>query len=116
VAMTQGQLREADAKNRAWRSFLQGLGIDVAVAVAIVAYQIASNPKPIVWAIVGASLARTVVQSAASYVMRRFLDGSKIPTPLPPDPPGKPAEVVDEPTTAKKVARRRNPTPKKKVS
>lgn len=82
----------ADARNRAWRTFVQGLAIDVGVAVAVALYAIASDPTPIVWTVVGASLARTIVQSGAAFVMRRFLDGSSVPTPLPPANPGPPAE------------------------
>jgi len=82
----------ADARNRAWRTFVQGLAIDVGVALAVAVYAIATDPAPIVWAVVGASLARTVVQSGAAYVMRRFLDPSRVPTPLPPANPGPPAE------------------------
>lgn len=88
----------ADATNRAWRTFLQGLAIDVLVAVAGVVYTIAMDPTPVVWAVVAASMARTIAQSAASYIMRRFLDSSKFPTPLPPEDPGQPAE--DTPAAA----------------
>ena len=83
-----------DANNRALRSFVQGLGIDVMVAVAILAYAVTSNPDPIVWAALGASLARTVVQSAAAFIMRRYLDKSGIPTPLPPAPVPAPNEDI----------------------
>lgn len=91
-------LRE-DATNRALRTFLQGLGIDVLVAIAVTVYAVVSDPAPIVWGVVGASLARSVVQAAASYVMRRFLDGSAVPTPLPPAPVPPPTEPADHPTT-----------------
>lgn len=83
-------LLERDARNRALRTFLQGLGIDVLVAIAIVTQGVASSNDPILWPVVGASLARSVAQAVASYVMRRFLDRSRIPTPLPPNPPGEP--------------------------
>ena len=86
-----------DATNRAWRVFLQGLGIDLLVAVSMLVYAVSTDPNPIVWAAMGASLLRTVAQTAASYVMRRFLDGSKFPTPLPPAPVPPPAEPADEP-------------------
>jgi hypothetical protein len=84
------RLLATDARNRALRTFLQGLAIDVLVAAAGVIYAATQGSGPVVWTIVAASLPRTIVQSAASYVMRRFLDKSKIPTPLPPDPPGEP--------------------------
>lgn len=81
----------ADARNRALRSFLQGLAIDLAVAVAALALTLTSSTDAWQgWAAVGISLVRTVVQAAASYVMRRFVDPSRVPTPLPPDPPGQP--------------------------
>lgn len=84
-------LLAADARNRALRSFLQGLGIDLAVAVATVAITYTTSAEAWQgWLVMGASLARSVVQAGASYVMRRFLDTSKVPTPLPPDPPGEP--------------------------
>lgn len=86
MARTAHKALVLDAKNRAARTFVQGVAIDVLVAVAVASYAIVSNPKPIVWSVVGASLARTAVQSAASYVMRRFLDNSKVPTPTPPEP------------------------------
>lgn len=89
-------LRE-DATNRALRTFLQGLAIDILVAVAVLAYTVTSGAEPIAWAAVGASLIRTSVQTAASYVMRRFLDSSKVPTPLPPSPVPPPAEPAGEP-------------------
>jgi hypothetical protein len=75
-----------DAQNRAWRAFVQGLGIDLLTAVAIVVAQVVAQPLEAWqgWLAVGVSLARSVAGAAASYVMRRFLDRSKIPTPLPP--------------------------------
>lgn len=80
-----------DARNRALRTFLQGLAIDVAVAVAVVVYDALRTDQPD-YRLLGLSVARTVLQTAASYVMRRFADGSRLPTPLPPDPQVEPAE------------------------
>jgi len=74
----------ADARNRAARTFVQGLAIDLALAVAVTVYAVVSSPDPIVWGVLGASLARSVLQAGASYVMRRYLDRSAIPTPTPP--------------------------------
>lgn len=89
---TNAQRLEVDARNRALRTFVQGLAIDVAVAVAGLVYAITSDPSgTIVWGVIGASVLRTAVQSAAAYVMRKFVDGWKrVKTPLPPDPPGEP--------------------------
>lgn len=74
---------EADAKNRALRTFLQGLAIDIAVAVSLVLYNATSSDE-VSWQLIPLSLARSVIQTAAAYVMRRFVDPSFIPTPLPP--------------------------------
>lgn len=79
-----------DARNRALRSLLQGLVIDVLVAVALVVYTVTTSPDPVVWNLLAASVARTVAQSMASFVMRRFADPSGLPTPLPPEPGGEP--------------------------
>ena len=86
----------ADARNRALRTFLQGLGIDVAVAVATVLYTWLNSDADLssreAWVGVGILLGKTALTTAASYVMRRFLDSSSVPTPLPPAP-------VPEPNT-----------------
>ena len=75
-----------DARNRALRSFLQGLAIDVAVAVCLVLTTVlidANGWDEIEWSLLGFSLAKTVAQTIAAFVMRRFLDKSRVPTPLP---------------------------------
>ena len=86
----------ADAKNRAVRTFLQGLAIDLGVAVAAL---ILANVDTITnregLTLFGITLAKTVVTTVASYVMRRFVDGSPVPTPLPPAPVPEPND--DEP-------------------
>ncbi len=75
----------ADAQNRALRTFLQGMGIDVLVAVCVLVLAstdaISDKAGLITF---GIALVKTVATSAASYVMRRFADKSRIPTPLPP--------------------------------
>lgn len=98
---TRVQMRDelrADARNRAFRTFLQGLGVDVAVAVAVVLVTVFSDADgwgDLQWAVIGFSLAKSVVTSVASYVMRAFLDKSRLPTPLPPEPVVAPAAPVD---------------------
>jgi hypothetical protein len=82
-----------DAKNRATRSFYQGFGIDIAVAVAMALLAWlpdADVSKKEAWLILGTSLVKTVRQAGAAYVMRLKLDGSAFPTPLPPADPGEP--------------------------
>ena len=95
--MNNTQLLNQDAKNRALRTFLQGLGIDILVAIAVWAVSVfatAGGWGDIQWVIVSFTLAKTVVQSVAAYIMRRFVDGSAMPTPLPPEPAAEPADDV----------------------
>lgn len=85
----------ADAKNRSWRTALQGLAIDVGVAVVLVlstTFASANDWGAIEWALLSFSVAKSVLQAIAAYVMRRYLDKSRVPTPLPPDDPGRPAD------------------------
>jgi hypothetical protein len=42
------------------------------------------------WAVVAVTLAKTALTTAASWIMRAKLDGSVLPTPLPPADPGEP--------------------------
>jgi hypothetical protein len=82
-----------DARNRAVRSFLQGLALDVLVAVALVVRDATNgNDGGVDYRLLGLSLAKTVLQSCASYVMRRLVDPSAVPTPLPPAEAGEPDE------------------------
>lgn len=88
-------LRTRDAQNRSLRTFVQGLGIDVAVAIcALVLASVDTISDRAGLVLFGIALAKTIVMTVASYVMRQFLDSSGIPTPLPPGDPGEPdAEV-----------------------
>lgn len=82
-----GKALAADASNRALRTFLQGLAVDLAVAVAALVLanvDTITNREGLTLFLI--ALAKTVVTSVASYVMRRFVDKSSIPTPLPPAP------------------------------
>lgn len=95
ISLAQTQKR-GDARNRALRTFLQGLAIDVLVAVAtllITVFATASSWGELQWAVIGFSLLKTVLMAIASFIMRRFLDrpGSIA---LPPDPPGLPADFT----------------------
>lgn len=82
-----------DAKNRALRVFLQGLAVDVAVGVSALVLssvdEITSKAGLIAF---GLSLVKTMATSAAAFVMRRWVDRSSFPTPLPPEFPGNPSE------------------------
>ncbi len=82
---------ERDARNRALRVFLVGLAIDLAVAVSLLV-QDAVQQEQVDYRLLLASVIRTAVQTTAAYVLRRFLDPSRLPTPLPPATPGEPDE------------------------
>ena len=79
----------ADARNRALRTFLQGLAIDLLAALGAYLLPIVTSwnaPDDIQWKVLAFGLGKTALSTVASYVMRRFLDGSAVPTPLPPAP------------------------------
>lgn len=62
-----------DAANRSARTILQGLGIDLAVAVAVALLAWlpdADLSSRAAWIIFGTALAKTVLMAAASYIMR----------------------------------------------
>jgi hypothetical protein len=86
-----------DARNRAVRAFAQGLAIDIATALAallLLWLPDADLSSGDAWLVLATGAARTVLQSIASYVMRAKLDGSRIPTPLPPANPGEPDDTA----------------------
>lgn len=64
---------KADATQRAKRTFIQGIALDVAVAVAVALLAWlpdADMTSKQAWIILGTSLAKTVLTAVASYVMR----------------------------------------------
>lgn len=76
----KAELVQADAQNRAWRTFLQGLGIDVLVAVALTISAIlvsADGWGALEWAAISFSFVKSILQAFAAYVMRRFLDKTR---------------------------------------
>ncbi|WIM97713.1 hypothetical protein ACTOB_001261 [Actinoplanes oblitus] len=64
----------ADARNRAFRTFVQGLGVDLAVAVVLALAASAGDLAwtRAYWATVGTLLAKTALTTAAAYVMRIY--------------------------------------------
>jgi hypothetical protein len=94
------KLLNTDARNRAVRTFLVGITTDVGVAVALVLYNAftkANGWGDFDWSVLGFLLSKTAITTGGSYVLRRFLDGSSLPTPLPPAPVPEPNEDVAEP-------------------
>lgn len=78
-----------DAKNRALRTFLVNISVDVAVGVVMVlvtAFSRANGWGDLEWGILGFTVAKTMVVTAGSFILRRVIDPSGIPTPLPPAP------------------------------
>lgn len=73
--MTNEDEVKADAKNRAWRTFVQGLGLDVLVAVTLVAMTAFTNIEwtKEYWIALGLTLAKSILQAVASYFMRVFV-------------------------------------------
>lgn len=71
-----------DAKNRAIRTLLQGFLTDAAVAIALVIGSAMVDPgfawSGGYWRVVGLTVAKTLIMSAISYVMRL-----KMPPPAP---------------------------------
>ncbi len=84
-----------DAQNRALRTFLQGIAVDVLVGVSLAVHTLLTSSDLFSWGLLGALVAKSAGVAAASYVMRRFLDPSGLPTPLPPAPV--PAPNEDQP-------------------
>jgi hypothetical protein len=67
---------QADAKNRAWRTFAQGLLVDVAVAVVlvlVVAFGANIEWTPTYWLALASTLGKTVLLSAVSYASRKLV-------------------------------------------
>ena len=60
-----------DARNRAIRTFVQGLVIDALVAVCLVVVD-ALNQEVVDWRLLVLTAAKTVLMTAASYVMRKL--------------------------------------------
>ncbi len=61
----------ADARNRALRTFLQGLALDALLAVCLVVYD-ALQATTIDWRLLAVTAAKTALMTAVAYVMRRF--------------------------------------------
>jgi hypothetical protein len=65
----------ADAKNRAWRTAVQGLLLDVSTAVVMVLATAVTDLRWTrdYWVTLGLLLAKTAIQSAVSYTARKLV-------------------------------------------
>jgi hypothetical protein len=65
----------SDARNRAFRTFVQGLGVDVGTAVCLALSVGLTDVRwtSAFWAALALSVGKTVVTSAVSYVARKAL-------------------------------------------
>ena len=98
VTSTGRELVVADAKSRSWRTFWQGLAIDVVYALIALAGALTSiDPlDKVSWVVLGALVIKTLIQTVISYVMRIRItptmktdSGQKVdilPVPAVPDP------------------------------
>ena len=88
-----------DANNRALRTILQNLLFDILLAVSMLLlplFTTANGWDDFEWKIMAFSVFRTVMVTIFAWLNRQLLDPSRIPTPLPPDPPGEPDADVEE--------------------
>lgn len=69
-----------DARNRAVRTFAQGLALDVLAAVALLVLD-ALGAGAVDWRLLLLSLGRTVAQTVAAYVMRKLTPALLAPPP-----------------------------------
>jgi len=83
----------ADAVNRAVRSFIGALFVELVATAGPVMWQLLNDEETQWDGDLVQSLARIIGLAAFSYVLRRFGDPSGIPTPLPPVNPGAPADT-----------------------
>lgn len=82
---TPGPVLSADSTNRAIREFFNALIIEVLLAIWPIISNALDGTAPIELPALGLSVLRIGLLTAGQYVMRRHLDPSSIPTPLPPD-------------------------------
>ena len=91
----------ADARNRAIRTLLQGLGFSVVAALVVSLLEAVTTATS--WVELGATLIgfsffQSVAVAGLSWVMRTYLDRSKLRTPLPPADPGEPDDDTHDDT------------------
>ena len=96
VTPQQQELLSKDAGNRALRTFLQGLAVAIVLGIITWLMPVITNARGwddlADWRTLTFSLVQVVLTTGFAFVMRRFLDPSGIPTPLPPEPAVPPTE------------------------
>ena len=80
-----GPVLSADSTNRAIREFFNALVIEVLLSVWPIISNALEGTAPIELPALGVSVLRVALLTAGQYLMRRHLDPSPFPTPLPPD-------------------------------
>lgn len=88
VAAVTGENLARDARNRALRTLWQGVGIDVVTAVllaVVTAMESSDGWGTLEWSLLAYSVVKTAVQTVLAWLMRAKIDGSPVPTPLPPE-------------------------------
>lgn len=81
VTKAQKEVRAQDARNRAWRTLLQGLAFDVLAAVVLVVFTAVSKAEAwsdFEWTLLAFTVFKSVMVSGLSYLMRTVF-ASKFP-------------------------------------
>lgn len=70
---------QQDARERSFRSLLQGLGVDISIAAVLVLATFIGTLEwtPTYWKVLGLTLAKSVIQAAVSYLMRFYVTPKK---------------------------------------
>lgn len=76
VVVTSSERRafvHADALDRAWRTFKTGIGLDIALGLALTLGTMLTDLRwtKEYWALIGTLAAKSVVQSIVSYILRK---------------------------------------------
>lgn len=84
---------KADARNRAVRTLLNGLGFTALTAIVLVIQPVLTDADG--WSdfdlgTIGFAAFQAAGMAVLAYLMRSVLDPSAVPTPLPPADPGEP--------------------------
>lgn len=85
-----------DARNRALRTLMVNLAIDVFTAVGMALTEVLNTSgNDVDWRLMAALVLKTAVATAGSFVLRRFGDPSSVWTPLPPAPQPAPSDPIE---------------------